>query len=118
MMEFEIERSEGFALARLQGLAQLEGWQDILPRLGQATAAAGDLRLLIDLHGLVGFLGTPERRKVGELAAMHLRHLRRVVIFVPPQKVSGVTEKAARGEGLDLRVFADAQEARAWLLAD
>ena len=80
-MEFEIERVEGYALARLQGLAQLEGWQEILPRLGELTTAAKDARLFIDLHGLVGFLGTPERRRVGELAAMHLRHLRRVVIF-------------------------------------
>jgi hypothetical protein len=118
MMQFEIDRSEGFALARLQGLAQLEGWQEILPALGEATAAALDSLLLIDLHGLVGFLGTPERRRVGELAAMHLRRLRKVVIFVPPQKVSGVTEAAARRDGLNLRVFADAQEARAWLLAD
>jgi hypothetical protein len=116
MMTFALDREEGCAVARLEGLAMLEGWMEMLPGLGEATTDVPGGCLLIDLHGLVGFLGTPERRRVGELAAVHLKHLRRVALLVPPQKVTGVTEAAARAAGLDLRVFADGQQARDWLL--
>lgn len=114
-MDFEITRDAGIATARLSGLALLEGWEEMLPRLG--AQAAGDRRLLIVIEGLVGFLGTPERRKVGELAATHLRHCERVAMLVPTEKKTGVTEKEARRLGLEFRVFDDAQEAAAWLQA-
>ena len=114
-MQYELRRDGRCAQASLQGLALLEGWQAVLPELGRQTAQAGDARLLLVLHGLVGWLGQPERQKVGELAAQHLRHLERIAFLVPPHKVSGVTQAAARERGLDLRVFSSEAEARAWL---
>ena len=114
-MHFELERKDGHAECRLEGLALLEGWERVLPRIGQATADAGDSALLIVIEGLVGFLGTPERQKVGELCADHLMHLRKVALLVPPQKLTGVTQRAARECGLDLRVFQDGAAARDWL---
>ena len=115
-MQYTLRREGGWARAELQGLALLEGWQALLPELGRQTAEAGDTRLLMVLEGLVGFLGQPERQQVGELAALHLRHLARIAMLVPPQKVTGVTEAAARERGLDLRVFSDAAQAHAWLM--
>jgi hypothetical protein len=114
-MHYLLERKDGHAECRLEGLALLEGWERVLPQLGQATAEAGDRTLMILIEGLVGFLGTPERQKVGELAAQHLMHLRKVALLVPPQKLTGVTQRAAREHGLDLRVFDDAAQALAWL---
>ncbi len=116
-MHYLLERRDGRAECRLEGLALLEGWERILPQIGQATADAGDSTLIIVIEGLVGFLGTPERQKVGELAAQHLKHLRKVALLVPPQKVTGVTQRAARERGLDLRVFDDAAQALDWLAA-
>lgn len=112
-MEFEITRDAGIATASVSGLAMLEGWEEMLPRLGEQTA--GDRRLLIVIAGLVGFLGNPERRKIGELAATHLNHLQRIAMLVPPEKKTGVTEKEARRLGLDFRVFSQRGEAMEWL---
>ena len=114
-MQFELRRDGRCAQASVRGLALLEGWEAILPELGRQTAQAGDTRLLLLLEGLVGWLGQPERQKVGELAAQHLRHLQKIALLVPPHKVSGVTQAAARERGLDLRVFSNEAEARAWL---
>lgn len=112
-MQFEIERGEGPPIARLSGLAMLEGWEQVLPRLGSETAR--DRYLVLVLHGLVGFLGIPERRRVGEFAALHLKHLQKVAFVVPPEKLSGTTAPAAASLGLTLSVFTSLDEARAWL---
>ena len=112
-MQFELERGEGPPIARLSGLAMLEGWERVLAQLGSETTS--DRYLLLVLHGLVGFLGIPERRRVGEVAAQHLKHLHKVAFVVPPEKLSGTTGPAAARFGLTLSVFTSVDEARAWL---
>jgi len=110
--------NEKFVHARLEGLVSLDAWQQTLLALGEhAELARGD-RLLLDLRGLLGWLGVPERTAVGALMAAHFGRLKKVALVIQKEKITGVVEAEARRLGLDLKLFADFSDAAAWVVSD
>ncbi len=115
-MQFEIESpEEGFLLLRLTGLVSIEAWEHALHDIGKLTRPMPQDHLLINLTGLVGWLGVPERTKIGALAATHLAHMKKVAFVIQPEKISGVTEAQANKTGLALRVLSSHDAAVGWL---
>ena len=72
-------------------------------------------RLLVDLRGIVTLFTQVEQFRVGEEAAASFSHMDCLASLVPPERVTRVSEKAARRSGANVRVFDDEQEALAWL---
>lgn len=106
-----------FAVAEITSLAFLEAAEPVLREMAERSREHGTRRLLINLLDVVGTFGPEEQRTIGLLAFRHLSHLEKVASLVPPEKLTRLSESAARAEGMELRVFASLPEALDWLVA-
>jgi hypothetical protein len=117
MLRFELFERGTHIEARVDGLVSLTAWETMLTDLhGEVAKRTGD-RLLIDLFGLLGFLGEADRRLVGALLATQLGGMKKVALVIDAHKITGIVQAEAHRLGLDLRLFSDRAEALAWLLA-
>jgi hypothetical protein len=105
----------GYAVAAVSSLAFIEESVAVLEELARRTRETGARRLLINLLDVVGTFGREEQQTIGLLAHRHLAHLERVASLVPEDKITRVSEAAARSQGMELRVFTALPEALAWL---
>jgi hypothetical protein len=106
-----------FAVAEVTSLAFVEHAEPVLQELAEHTRAHGDRRLLINLMDVVGTFGHDEQQVIGLLAYRYLSHLEKVASLVPLEKITRVSEGAARSAGMELRVFTVFTEAVDWLTA-
>lgn len=116
MLQYRILPNDDFILAQVGGLVSLPAWEQGLAGLEQAIAGAAPDRLLLDLTGLVGWLGVPERTAVGALMARHFARFRKVAIYIQAHKITGVVQAEAQRNGLDLRLFPSMEAAAAWVV--
>jgi hypothetical protein len=115
-LQLRLDPHDDYYLARIDGLVSLEAWDQVLQELGQATMPLQRDRMVVDLSGLVGWLGLPERTEVGRLMATHLARLTKVALVIEAAKITGAVEGEARRNGLDLRLFPDWDEAVSWIV--
>lgn len=108
---------DNFVHAHLSGLVSVESWSQGLRDLEHAVSCAQGSRLVVDLTGLVGWLGVPERTTVGALMATHLARMERVALYIQAEKIAGVVQAEARRNGLNLRLFSSYDEAVRWAVA-
>jgi hypothetical protein len=106
-----------YAVAQVSSLAFIEESVGVLEELARYTRDSGAKRLLVNLMDVVGTFGRDEQQPIGLLAHRHLAHLERVASLVPPDKLTRVSEAAARAQGMELRVFTSLAEALDWLAA-
>lgn len=104
------------AVAEISALAFVETAEPVLAEIEAHTRKHHDKRLLINLLDVVGTLAPDEHRAIGVLAARHLSHLDKVASLVPEDKITRLSETAARAEGMQLKVFTNLTEAVSWLL--
>ncbi|MBE7369666.1 STAS/SEC14 domain-containing protein [Ramlibacter pallidus] len=118
-MSFTLHLTHGpaYAVAEISALAFMEAAPPVLRAISEQTRMHGDRRLLINLIDVVGTFGAEEQRTIGLLAHQHLSHLEKVASLVPPEKLTRVSEAAARAQGMELRVFTALTEAIDWLVA-
>lgn len=116
-MQYQLFPNDEFILAHLSGLVSLPAWDQVLGELEQALDGAVADRLVLDLTGLVGWLGLPERTAVGALMARRLARMKKVALYIQANKITGVVEAEAQRHGLDLRLFPAANAATGWVLA-
>ena len=116
-MNYSISLDGGITTVALTGFAMIDAWEKVIERLTGEAAVSQGTRLMLVIHGVLGFMGIPERRYLGELLAEKFAHLSKVAVVVEAQKVTGVVEGAAQGRGLTLRVFSDDRAAHHWLSA-
>jgi hypothetical protein len=117
MLQLRIHPQDGFVLAHLSGLVSVAAWEQGLRELQLATSADFGDRLVVNLTGLVGWLGVPERTMVGALMATHLVGMKKVALYIQPEKIVGVVEAEARRNGLDLRLFSSYDDAVSWAVS-
>jgi hypothetical protein len=117
MLQLRLLPHADFVHAHLSGLVSVEAWAQGLRDLEQAVSGGPGLRLVIDLTGLVGWLGVPERTTVGALMATHLGRMERVAAYIQAEKIAGVVQAQARRNGLNLRLFPTYDEAVRWVMA-
>jgi len=73
--------------------------------------------MLVDLRKVGTHYTEAEQRTIGLEAAASLAHLRKIASVVPRERVTRISEKAARRDGTKVTVFDDEKEALAWLQA-
>jgi hypothetical protein len=117
MLNHELIARTTHVEARVTGLVSLHAWETLLVALNRELAAHAHDRLLIDLFGILGFLGEADRRAVGALMASQLAAMRKVAIAIDAHKITGIVQAEAQRLGLNLRLFPDRAEALAWLAA-
>lgn len=106
-----------YAVAEITALAFIEAAEPVLRGISQQTRRHGDRRLLINLLDVVGTFGPEDQQRIGVLAFQHLSHLEKVASLVAPEKLTRVSEAAARSHGMELRVFSNLGDAVDWLMA-
>ena len=104
-----------YAVVEITSLAFVEAAGPVLQEIAKRTRQFGTRRLLVNLIDVVGTFGPEEQRAIGLLAYQHLSHLEKVASLVPPEKLTRVSESAARSQGMELRVFTQLVDALDWL---
>jgi hypothetical protein len=99
------------------GQPSLEELLSLIHLLGVESETWQEHRVLVDLRGVATPFSRPEQFRIGEEAAASLSHMERIASLVPPERVTRVSEKAARRNGTNVRVFDDEAAALAWLQA-
>ncbi len=117
MLLFQLQPQDGFVLVYLSGLVTPESWIDVLTELEAALRGEPAERVVLDLGGLVGYLGEPERRAVGALMAKHLARMQKVALVVEAYKITSVVHDAATRGGLSLRLFPHMDDAVDWVMS-
>ena len=117
MTTLHLTHGPAYAVAEVSALAFLESAEPLLRDIAEQTRSHGDRRLLINLMDVVGTLGPQEQHAIGLLAHRYLPHLEKVASLVPAEKLTRVSEAAARAQGMELRVFTTFSEAVDWLVA-
>jgi hypothetical protein len=117
MLQLRVLPQPDFYLAHLSGLVSVEAWEQGLRALEDATNDVQKNRLVVNLTGLVGWLGVPERTCVGALMARHLGHMKTVALYIQAEKIVGVVEAEARRNGLELRLFSNFDDAVTWAVS-
>ena len=72
-------------------------------------------RVLVDLRAVDTEFTRLEQFRIGEEAAASLSHIGKIASLVRPERVTRVSEKAARRNGANVLVFDDEEAALAWL---
>lgn len=103
-------------MVEVTALAFLENAEPVLVEVAERTRQYGDRRLIINLMDVVGTFGADQQREIGLLAYRHLAHLEKVASLVPPDKLTRVSEAAARSQGMELKVFTNLPDAMEWLM--
>jgi hypothetical protein len=114
MLQIRFVPHDDVLLVELGGLVSLGAWERSLRELGKALADRPCDRLVVNLTGLVGWLGVPERTQVGALMAAHLRRMKKVALFIQREKITGVVQAEAERHGLALRLFSEFEPALSW----
>lgn len=119
VMNFDLHVAQEVDHARVEvaGHPTFEQVLSMIHLLGIDSSEWSIEALLVDLRAL-GTEFTPEEQfRLGLEAALSLAHLRRVASLVRPERLTRISEKAARRNGTNVRVFDDEQAALAWLRA-
>ena len=75
-------------------------------------------RVLVDLRSVESAFTREDQFRMGEEVAVSLSHMSRIASVVPTEKITRLSEKAARRNGANVCVFDDEDDALAWLLQD
>lgn len=117
MLQFRHTPHSDFLLFHLQGIVSLEAWQQVLEELhAELQPMSGD-RMVLDLTGLLGWLGIPERRAVGGHMALHFARMNKVALVIQREKITDVVKAEAQRQGLNLHLFSDYDEAAGWVVS-
>jgi hypothetical protein len=113
-----LRRSPQYARFDVEGPASLKNYFDLIDEAARETLAHGDKKAMVDLRGVAGRLNFTDQFFIGDVVGKKLTHLRKLASLVPDDPGSYNSERVANRNGVNLRSFADEQQAIDWLLAD
>jgi hypothetical protein len=122
-IELEVLEKDGFVAAVLGGVRTPETLMEAASRVTAFCRARGIARVLIDLRPMSGGLDTLETYEVAGHELPKQRNVRRFLrsaILDHPENIERIRffETVAVNRGLNVRVFADEENAVEWLVAD
>lgn len=117
-MSFDVlvKRMPQFTRVRIAGELSFDQLISAVHLLGVESSGWEQDSVLVDLRGVVSVFSPAEQFRLGQEAAASLPHMRRIASLVPPDRITRISEKAARRNGSNVQVFTVEAEAMAWLL--
>lgn len=100
---------------RVSGSPSLEQLVSALHVLGLQSESSALLSGLLDLRHLQTVYSRGDLVRVGHEIACSFPHLAKVALLVAPQRVTRISERAARRAGVNMRVFDSLVQAVEWL---
>jgi hypothetical protein len=113
--DLAIGRTAQYIRVTITGRPSLGQLLSLIHLLGVESETWQDDKVLVDLRGVLTPFDRAEQFRIGEEAAASLSHMERIASVVLPERVTRVSEKAARRNGTNVRVFDEEQQAVAWL---
>jgi hypothetical protein len=113
--DLHVTHEVGHARVKVAGHPTFEQVLSMVHLLGIDSSEWDSEALLVDLRDVRTVFTPEEQFRLGLEAALSLAHLRRVASLVAPERITRISEKAARRNGTNVRVFGDEQAALAWL---
>jgi hypothetical protein len=113
--DLAIDRTAQYVRVTVTGRPSLGQMLSLIHLLGVESETWQDDKVLVDLRGVSTPFEPVEQFRIGEEAAASLSHMERIASLVPADRVTRVSEKAARRNGTNVRVFDDEAAAVAWL---
>ncbi len=117
MDDFDVVITEKGSFTRVTVVGQLTIGQlvSLVHLLGVESTGWENDAVLVDLRK-VDTVYTPEEQfRLGQEAACSLAHLRKIASLVPPERITHISERAAKRNGTNVCVFGDEKAAIAWL---
>jgi SpoIIAA-like len=114
--DLAILRETRFFRVVITGLPSIGQLLSLIHLLGVESETWEQDRVLVDLRGVETDFSREEQFRIGEEAGVSLSHMDRIASVVPTAKITRVSEKAARRNGVNVCVFDNEQAAVAWLL--
>lgn len=114
-MQFRLVPHDDFLLFDVVGVVSPDAWRKVLAELENAMEPLPGDRLVLNLMGLLGWLGVPERRQVGALMGTHFARMKKVALVIQEEKITDVVKSQAQRQGLDLSLFSSYEEAASWV---
>ena len=113
-----IDQTARYVRVALTGSPSIGQMLSMIHLLGVESETWKQNATLVDLRGVSTQYTQQEQFRIGEEAASSLSHMDRIASVVPPARITRISERAARRNGIDLCVFSDETQAVAWLLAE
>lgn len=117
-MEFDVKvaRTAQYVRYHVAGATSLKAFAALITRIADEVEQFEDLRVFVDLRGVVGRLSTSEQILLGELSARRMQMVFKLASLVPDGEITRNSERAADSKGVQLRVFSSERSALEWLL--
>ena len=113
-----IDPKARYVRVTLSGSPSIGQMLSMIHLLGVESETWEQTATLVDLRGVVTQYSQLEQFRIGEEAACSLSHMEKIASVVPPDRITRISQRAARRNGIDLCVFGDEGEAVSWLLAE
>jgi hypothetical protein len=114
--DLAIRRESRFIRVAVTGLPSIGQLLSLIHLLGVESETWEQDKVLVDLRAVQTEFTREDQFRIGEEAAASLSHMDRIASVVLSEKITRVSEKAARRNGVNVCVFADEESAIAWLL--
>jgi hypothetical protein len=106
-----------FSVVEVTALAFVENAEPVLLAIGERTRQEGTRRLLINLMDVVAPSAPNSSARSACSPTTTWATSKGWPPLVPPEKLTRLSEAAARAQGMELRVFCELSEAIGWLVA-
>jgi hypothetical protein len=114
--DLAIRREPRYIRVAVTGEPSIGQLLSLIHLLGVESETWEQDKVLVDLRAVSTEFTREDQFRIGEEAAASLSHMDRIASLVPAEKITRVSEKAARRNGVNVCVFHDEQAAVAWLL--
>ena len=112
-----IDREAHHTRVTITGVPSIGQLLSLIHLVGVESEGWESDRVLVDLRGVGTLFSEQEQARIGEEAAASLNHMSRIASVVPRERVTRISERAARRDGTNVCVFDDERAALGWLLA-
>lgn len=119
-MEFDvvIDRKARYVRVAVVGAPSIGQLLSLIHLLGVESETWEQHAALVDLRGVSTVFTEHEQFRIGEEAASSLNHLDKIASVVPAERITRISQRAARRNGTNVYVFDNEEAAVAWLLDD
>jgi hypothetical protein len=115
--DVSVTQKQFYTRVAITGLPDIDQLVALIHVLGVDSSNWKHDALLVDLRKVGTPFSVAEQRTIGMEAAASLAHLRKIASVVPRERVTRISEKAARRDGTQVTVFVDEKEGSPGLAA-
>lgn len=116
--DLAIQREPQYIRVAVTGEPSIGQLLSLIHLLGVESETWEETKVLVDLRAVDTVFTREQQYRIGEDAAASLSHMDKIASLVPAERITRLSEKAAKRNGVNVCVFDNEPAALAWLLDD